>query len=97
LRDRVEGFANKVNATIDRLDFGQRQKLLRLLVDEVRVKGWQVEIRLSIPLDEPPGPPAGGVSSKDRLRSLSCPIFLDTDLSDRRQYGEVQHEQDHAK
>jgi site-specific DNA recombinase len=70
LRDRVEGFANKVNATIDRLDFGQRQKLLRLLVDEVRVKGWQVEIRLSIPLDEPPGPPAGGVSSKDRLRSL---------------------------
>ena len=30
LRDRVEGFARRVQATIDRLDFAQRQKLLRL-------------------------------------------------------------------
>jgi hypothetical protein len=30
LRDRVEGFASKVRTTIDRLDFDQRQKLLRL-------------------------------------------------------------------
>jgi site-specific DNA recombinase len=70
LRERVEGFANKVRATIDRLDFGQRQRLLRLVVDEVRVAGWQVEIRFRIPLDSPPEPPNKGVSSKDRLRSL---------------------------
>jgi len=70
LRDRVEGFANKVRATIDRLDFGQRQRLLRLVVDEVCVAGWQVEIRFRIPLDSPPQPPDKGVSSKDRLRSL---------------------------
>ncbi len=42
-----------VRATIDKLDFDQRQKLLRLVVEEVRVKGWQVEIKLRIPLDTP--------------------------------------------
>ncbi len=70
LRDRVGGFASKVRAAIDRLDFDQRQKLLRLIVDEVRVQGWQVEIRLRIPLDGPPEPPDSRVSIKDRLRSL---------------------------
>ena len=70
LQDRLKGFANKVAATIDGLDFDQRQKLLRLVVDEVRVKGWQVEIRLRIPLDDPPEPPKKTVSIKDRLRSL---------------------------
>ena len=70
LRDRVGGFASKVRAAIDRLDFDQRQKLLRLIVDEVRVRGWQVEIRLRIPLDGPPEPPGSRVSIKDRLRSL---------------------------
>ena len=70
LRDRVERFAHKVRATIDRLDFAQRQKLLRLVVDDVRVTGWRVEIRFRIPLDSPPEPPNTRVSSKDRLRSL---------------------------
>ena len=70
LRDRVEGFARRVQATIDRLDFAQRQKLLRLVIDEVRVSGWLVEIRFRIPLDNPPEPPNSRVSSKNRLRSL---------------------------
>ncbi len=70
LRERVEGFANKVRASIDQLDFDQRQKLLRLVVEEVRVSGWQVQIRLRIPLDSSPEPPDKRVSSKDRLRSL---------------------------
>ena len=73
LRERIEGFADRVRATIDQLDFDQRQKLLRLVVDEVRVKGWQVEIRLRIPLDSPPDPPGKRLSSKDRLRSLHGP------------------------
>jgi site-specific DNA recombinase len=51
IRDRVEGFADKVKATIDQLDFCQRQRLLRTIVEEVRVAGWQVEIRFQIPLD----------------------------------------------
>lgn len=54
LRERIEGFADKVRATIDKLDFDQRQKLLRLVIEEVRVKGWQVEIKLRIPLDSHP-------------------------------------------
>ncbi len=70
LRQRVAGFAEKITATIDRLDFDQRQKLLRLVIEEVRVEGWRVEIRLRIPLDSPPDPPDQTVSTKDRLRSL---------------------------
>jgi site-specific DNA recombinase len=70
LRDRLEGFARQVRATIDRLDFIQRQKLLRVVVDDVRVSGWLVEIRFRIPLDDPPEPPSTRVSTKNRLRSL---------------------------
>jgi site-specific DNA recombinase len=70
LRERVEGFARRVRATIDRLDFTQRQKLLRLVIDEVRVSGWLVEIRFRIPLDNPSEPPNTRVSTKNRLRSL---------------------------
>ena len=70
LRERVQGFADKVKATIDQLDFDQRQKLLRLVIDKVRVKGWHVEIKLRIPLESPTEPPGTGLSSKDRLRSL---------------------------
>ena len=63
LRDRVEGFARRVQPTIDRLDFAQRQKLLRLVIDEVRVSGWLVEIRFRIPLDNSPEPPNTRVST----------------------------------
>jgi len=81
LRQRVRDFARRVITTLDGLDFDQRQKLLRLVIEEVRVAGWQVEIRLRIPLDkdprdEPPDPSSRRaptterVSSSDRLRSL---------------------------
>jgi hypothetical protein len=40
------------------------------VIEQVLVKGWQVEIRLRIPLDGPPGSPEHRVSSKDRLRPL---------------------------
>ena len=67
---------------IDTLDFDQKQTLLRLVVEEVHVTGWHVQIRLRIPLDDTPdGPPRppnpdpgpdrpGPVSTEDRLRSL---------------------------
>ena len=81
LRQRVDDFATRVNATIDELDFHQRQRLVRLLVDHVDVRGWHVAIHLRIPLDEPnPGTdpePAKRhqskntrLSSEDRLRRL---------------------------
>jgi len=42
---------------IDQLDAAQKQQLLRLLIEEVRVTGWHVEIRLRIALDQPPPDP----------------------------------------
>lgn len=85
LRQRIGGFAETVIAALDDLNFTDRQKLLRLIIEEVRVTGWEVDIRLRIPLDEPPptklpapSPPKGRgrprpLSSQDRLRSLGEP------------------------
>ena len=70
LRERIAGFSAQVGAAADDLDFEQRQKLLRLVVEHVFVRGWRVEIQLRIPLDEPPTPPDRGMSSNDCLRSL---------------------------
>ncbi len=82
LRQRVGAFAERVLAALHGLDFPQRQQLLRLVVEEVRVSGWNVEIRLRIPLDDHPNgdPPRSPsprgpsgprrASSNDRLRSL---------------------------
>jgi site-specific DNA recombinase len=53
LRQRVSDFAQRATASIDTLTFSQRQQLLRLVVEHVRVTGWQVEIQLRIPLDDP--------------------------------------------
>ena len=60
LRQRVNDFAGRVAATIDKLDFDHRQQLMRLVVDHVRVSGWQVEIHLRIPLDSPHDDDNGG-------------------------------------
>ena len=57
LRYRVADFASRVAAGIDGLDFTSRQRLMRLVIEQVRVTGWRVEIRLRIPLDQPPEPP----------------------------------------
>jgi site-specific DNA recombinase len=80
IRNRVAGFAHRVLTIIDQLAFDQRQQLLRLVVDEVRVTGWNVTIQLRIPLDEPPNrpphpkpddqPPPTPMSTEDGLRSL---------------------------
>jgi site-specific DNA recombinase len=84
LRRRVTSFTNQAADGIDALDFDQRQRLLRLIVEQVRVNGWQIELRLRIPLDtqpednhHPKAPDRSdarrrGVSSKDRLRSLGA-------------------------
>ena len=85
LRRGVEHFAARVRAVIDHLDHGQKQQLLRLLIDNVQVTGWHVKIQLHIALPGPPGngrpgtdppqpDPADGttppVSTGDGLRSL---------------------------
>ena len=53
LRQRITAFCATVTAAIDQLDFEGRQQLLRLVVEEVRVRGFNVEIQLKIPLDGP--------------------------------------------
>ncbi len=82
LRRRVHDFAARIHAVIDTLDDTQKQQLLRLLIEDVRVTGWHVQIRLRIALDPPPPatrpartskppPHPRPVSSQDGLRSVS--------------------------
>jgi site-specific DNA recombinase len=78
LRRGLAQFAQRVAASLDELDFDARQRLLRLVVEKVRVQGWQVEIHLKIPLQDDsdgggePTPPTTPTrpSSDMRLRSL---------------------------
>ena len=56
LRRRLAGFSERVAASLDELDFDGRQRLLRLVVEHVRVSGWRVEIHLKIPLPNDPPP-----------------------------------------
>ena len=58
LRRRIANFAARVADGLEQLDFDGRQRLLRHVVEQVRVTGWQVEIRLRVPLDDEP--PDGG-------------------------------------
>jgi site-specific DNA recombinase len=80
LRRGLAGFAERVAASLDDLDHEARQRLLRLIVEKVRVTGWRVEIHLKIPLaddgpDEDHPPPSNPdpeprPSNDMRLRSL---------------------------
>jgi site-specific DNA recombinase len=59
LNQRIADFAQQALVGLHTLDFEGRQQLLRLVLEDVRVQGWHVELRLRIPLDEtPPAHPA---------------------------------------
>ena len=88
LRHRVHDFAARIHAVIDTLDDTQKQQLLRLLIEDVRVTGWHVQIRLRIALDPPPPnhhtdrpnrqtvpPHPRPVSTQDGLRSVGDDDF----------------------
>jgi site-specific DNA recombinase len=91
LARRIDTFAERVRHGMDALDFEQRQRLVRLLIEQVRVTGPHVQIHLRIPLDEPPPDDAGGcppmagdaeeppVSNQVRLRSLGGTVVCGTD------------------
>jgi len=82
LSRKVEAVATRMRKGIDSLDFEQRQTLVRLLVEHVRVTGPAVEIHVRIPLGEAapsdnarqpphsPDHPQGDLSNQSRLRSL---------------------------
>jgi hypothetical protein len=57
LRSRVHDFAARIHAVIDTLNDTQKQQLLRLLIEDVRVTGWHIQIRLRVALDPPPPQP----------------------------------------
>jgi site-specific DNA recombinase len=85
LRRRLAGFTERIAASLDGLDFEGRQRLLRLVVEKVRVTGWRVEIHLKIPLpDEPPpdeDPPDHGPPGPDRPKpGPAGPRPLSTDM-----------------
>jgi site-specific DNA recombinase len=73
LQHGITDFAQRALHGIDTLDFAQRQQLLRLLLDDIRVQGWNVELRLRIPLDDhpPTGPtvPITRALTRTRVRS----------------------------
>ena len=73
LSQRIEAFAARALAGLDRLDFNGRQQLLRLVLEDVRVQGWQVELRLRIPLDQTPpdGTAAPALSRRTGTRDRS--------------------------
>jgi site-specific DNA recombinase len=102
LRQGIAGFAERVLASLDELDFEGRQRLLRLVVEKVRVTGWHVEIHLKIPLaDDPdttrePRPPTPGPepSSDMGLRSVDGHRrdgLLPARAGHRRKRGEAPH------
>jgi site-specific DNA recombinase len=85
LRHRLAGFAERIAASLDELDFDGRQRLLRLVLESVRVSGWRVEIHLKIPLanDPPPDndPPGHGPPGPDQPQPRpTSPRPLSTDV-----------------
>ena len=54
----VADLAARIAEGFEPLDFDQRQRLVRLVIEEVRVTGRRVELRLRAPLDD--GSPEGG-------------------------------------
>ncbi|HSS10166.1 MAG TPA: recombinase family protein [Acidimicrobiales bacterium] len=70
LRHRLDNFAARIADGFDDLDFDGRQRLLRLVIEQVRVTGWHVEIRLRIPLDDDPG---GGTTNNSTKPESPAP------------------------
>ena len=58
LRRRLTEFSERIAASLDDLDFEGRRRLLRLVVENISVSGWRVEIHLKIPLAHEPPPDA---------------------------------------
>jgi hypothetical protein len=93
LRRRLAGFAEQIVASLDDLDTEGRRRLLRLVIEKVRVTGWRVEIHLKIPLPDEPPPdadsPEHGPPGPDRPKpGPAGPRPLSTDMglrSDRAQ------------
>jgi site-specific DNA recombinase len=92
LRHRLADFSQRIAASLHDLDFEGRQRLLRLIVERIRVIGWRVEIHLKIPLpDDPPpdhNPHGDGPPGPDRPQpGPAGPRPLSTDVRLRSVHG----------
>ena len=65
----IANFAQHALHGIDTLDFQGRQQLLRLVLEDVRVQGWNVELRLRIPLDDNPPTAAARTGNRRKART----------------------------
>jgi site-specific DNA recombinase len=99
LHQGIANFAEQAVFGIDTLGFEGRQQLMRLVLEDVRVRGWQVELRLRIPLDDaPPATTATSTSTtlkRTRTRSprVSRPTKEAVSSNDRlRSIGEAPEE-----
>jgi len=72
LHQHITDFAQQALTGIDTLDFEGRQQLMRLMLEDVRVRGWQVELRLRIPLDTNP-PTTSPTSDKPKRTRARSP------------------------
>ena len=63
VRRDLEGFAALVMSRLQRFSFGEKQKLLRTVLDKVVVKDWRVDVHYNIPLPRPSHPIEQGVST----------------------------------
>jgi site-specific DNA recombinase len=70
LTDKITALCNRLQATLDQLDFAQQRQLVELLVDCVIVTDEQVEIRYVIPTD-----PQGETTIFRHLRSDYLPLL----------------------
>ena len=63
VRRNLEGFAALVLGRLPHLSFGEKQKLLRTVLDKVVVKDWRLDVHYNIPLPRPSHPIEQGVST----------------------------------
>jgi site-specific DNA recombinase len=78
-------FAALVSGSIKRISFENKQKLLRMVVDQVVVNDWRVDVHYNIPLPKPTPPPEQKVSTKFDLRS-TCIKMLSSTFCDELGY-----------
>src|SRR6266542_1248692 len=70
LKASLEEYATMVSNNLNRISFDEKQKLLRIVLDRVVVKGWRVDLHYNIPLPKPTPPEPHQVSSQFDLRSM---------------------------
>jgi len=63
VRRNLERFAALVLGRLQHFSFGEKQKLLRTVLDKVVVKDWRVDVHYNIPLPRPSHPIEQGVST----------------------------------